>query len=114
MSTPNLRPRSKRRWPWRAGWTAGNSRPPSGATQFVTDLSKNAAIEDYGGHDDWLVTVGRVEGTQLACSGRAGRRFKRFTTHPDRSIPVRIRLFDFATYFIPQYFNGCGGFSFGR
>jgi len=75
---------------------------------FVTDLSDNAAIEDYRGYAEWLVTIGRGEGAQLALLGRAGRDFKRFTTQLDLSVPVRIRLFDFATYFLLQYFNGYG------
>ena len=44
----------------------------------------------------------------LSYAGRAGRDFDRFSTQLDLSVPVRFRLFDFATYFLVQYFNGYG------
>jgi outer membrane phospholipase A len=75
---------------------------------YVTSLSDNEDIEDYRGYADWLVTVSHGNGIMLSYAGRAGRDFNRFSTQLDLSVPVRFRLFDFATYFLLQYFNGYG------
>ncbi len=75
---------------------------------YVTSLSDNEDIEDYRGYADWLVTVSHGNGIMLSYAGRAGRDFDRFSTQLDLSIPVRFRLFDFATYFLIQYYNGYG------
>ncbi len=75
---------------------------------YVTSLSDNEDLEDYRGYADWLLTLGHGNGTMLAYTGRSGRGFERFSTQLDLSVPVRFRLFDFATYFLVQYFNGYG------
>jgi outer membrane phospholipase A len=75
---------------------------------YVTSLSDNEDIEEYRGYADWIVTLSHGDGAMLAYAGRAGRGFDRFSTQLDLSMPVRFRLFDFATYFLLQYFNGYG------
>ena len=52
--------------------------------------------------------LGRNGGTALAYTGHAGRDFNHFTMQLDLTVPLRIKLLDFASYFLVQYFNGYG------
>ena len=55
-----------------------------------------------------MLIVGKNGGTALAYTGRAGRDFNHVTTQLDLTIPVRLKLLDFASYFLVQYFDGYG------
>ncbi len=75
---------------------------------YVGDLSNNPHLADYRGHGELLLVFGRSAGTALAYTGRAGREFDHFTSQLDLTVPVRLKLLDFASYFLVQYFNGYG------
>ena len=75
---------------------------------YVGDLSNNRNLTDYRGYGELFAVLGKNGGTALAYTGRAGRDFDRFTTQLDLTIPVRIKLMDFASYFLVQYFTGYG------
>lgn len=75
---------------------------------YVGDLSDNANLKDYRGYGDVQLFLGKNDGPALAYTGRAGREFNHFTTQLDLTVPIRLKVFDFATYFLVQYFNGYG------
>jgi len=75
---------------------------------YVGDLSDNGDLEDYRGYGELQVVFGRNNGPALAYTGHAGRHFNHFTTQLDLTVPIRLKLFDFATFFLVQYFNGYG------
>ncbi len=75
---------------------------------YVGDLSNNPDIKDYRGYGELFLVFGRNGGTALAYTGRAGKDFNHFTTQLDLTIPIRIKLLDFASYFLVQYFDGYG------
>lgn len=75
---------------------------------YVGDLSNNPKLRDYRGNGELLLVLGKNGGTALAYTGHAGRDFNHFTTQLDLTIPLRIKLLDFASYFLVQYFNGYG------
>jgi len=75
---------------------------------FVGDLSDNADIKDYRGYGELQVVFGKNDGPALSYTGHAGREFNHFTTQLDLTIPVRFKLFDVATFFLVQYFDGYG------
>lgn len=75
---------------------------------YVGGLSDNRDLDDYRGYGDWSATVAHGEGVRLAYTGRAGKDFNRFTTQLDLTVPLELRLLDFATFFLVQYFYGYG------
>ncbi|RFC49697.1 MAG: Outer membrane phospholipase A [Verrucomicrobia bacterium] len=75
---------------------------------YVGDLSNNPKLSQYRGNGEFLLVLGRNGGTALAYTGHAGRDFNHFTTQLDLTVPLRIKLLDFASYFLVQYFNGYG------
>ncbi len=75
---------------------------------YVGDLSDNPDLKDYRGYGELLAILGKSDGPALAFTGRAGKDFNHFTGQLDLTIPVRLKLFDYATYFLVQYFNGYG------
>ena len=75
---------------------------------YVGDLSNNRNLEDYRGYGELFAALGKNGGTALAYTGRSGRDFNHFSTQLDLTIPVRLKLLDFASYFLVQYFNGYG------
>jgi len=75
---------------------------------YVGDLSNNEQLKDYRGYGELLLAFGRSGGTTLAYTGRAGKDFNHLTTQLDLTVPIRIKLLDFASYFLVQYFDGYG------
>lgn len=75
---------------------------------YVGDLSNNPKLRDYRGNGELLLVLGKNGGAALAYTGHAGRDFTHFTTQLDLTIPMRIKLLDFASYFLVQYFDGYG------
>lgn len=75
---------------------------------YVASLSDNRDVARYRGHGELQLQIGRTNGIQLAYTGRIGSGFHNPTTQLDLNIPLRIRRFDFASYFLIQYFNGYG------
>jgi outer membrane phospholipase A len=75
---------------------------------YVADLSNNPDIENYRGYGELSLVFGRNGGTALAYTGRAGKDFNHVTTQLDLTIPIRLKLLDFASYFLVQYFDGYG------
>ena len=75
---------------------------------YVGDLSNNRNVKDYRGYGELLAVLGRDGGTALAYTGRAGKDFNHFSTQLDLTVPVRIKLLDFASYFLVQYFTCYG------
>jgi len=71
-------------------------------------LANNADLDDYRGYGELFLVFGRSGGTALAYTGRAGKEFNHFTSQLDLTIPIRIKLLDFASYFLVQYFDGYG------
>jgi outer membrane phospholipase A len=75
---------------------------------FAGDLSNNPNIRDYRGYGELFLVLGRNGGTALAYTGRAGEHFNHFSSQLDLTIPIRVKLLDFASYFLVQYFDGYG------
>lgn len=75
---------------------------------YVGGLSDNPDLADYRGYAEWMVAIGKGNGTTLTYTGRSGKSFEHFSTQFDLTIPVRSQLLDFATYLTLQYFNGYG------
>ena len=75
---------------------------------YVLDMSDNADLDNYRGYGEWEIVLGRNDGPALAYTGHAGKDFNHFTTQLDLTIPVRIKLFDFATFLLVQYYHGYG------
>ncbi len=75
---------------------------------YVGGLSDNPDLTDYRGYAEWMIALGKGNGAKLTYTGQAGKAFDHFSTQLDFTIPVQIKLLDFATYFTVQYFNGYG------
>lgn len=76
---------------------------------YVSDLGNNPDIAQYRGNADLVIVVGRNDGVALSLTGQAGRGLRHGSLQADLSIPVKFdRLFDFATYFLVQYWDGYG------
>jgi len=74
---------------------------------YVSDLDNNPDIRDYRGNAELLLVLGKNEGLSLALTGRLGRGGRKGSLQADFSVPVRFdRMFDFATYFLIQYWEG--------
>jgi phospholipase A1 len=75
---------------------------------YIGGLSDNPDLKDYRGYGDWQVIVGKGDGTTLSYMGWSGKHLNHFTSQYDLNIPVRIKLLDYSTYFLIQYFDGYG------
>jgi len=78
------------------------------AFTYVGGVADNPEIKDYRGYGDWKVIVADGSGPSLAYTGWAGEKFDHATTQLDLNIPIRIKIVDFDTFFLIQYFNGYG------
>ena len=73
---------------------------------YVSDLSNNPDIQHYRGNVELTAIVGRNDRFALSLTARLGHKGSLQT---DLTIPVRLdKLFDFATYFLIQYWDGYG------
>ncbi len=76
---------------------------------YVFGLGDNPDIADYRGHVELLAVAGRNDGPALALTGRLGNGAHRGSLQADLTVPVKFdKLFDFATYFLIQYWDGYG------
>lgn len=76
---------------------------------YVSDLSNNPDIRQYRGNLELMAVLGRNDRGALALTGRLGSGARKGSLQADLTIPVKFdRLFDFATYFLIQYWNGYG------
>ncbi len=76
---------------------------------YVSDLTNNPDIRDYRGNFELLAVLGKNEGLSLSLTGRMGRDVHKGSFQADLSIPVKFdHVFEFATYFLVQYWDGYG------
>lgn len=76
---------------------------------YVGDLSDNPDIQDYRGHADLRLVVGRGGGVQLAATGRLGDGVDYGSIQLDLTVPIRKLTFgNFDVYFTTSYFSGYG------
>ena len=73
---------------------------------YVGDLSDNRDLGTYRGHADIVAVFGRNGSSSLALTSRLA---KKGAIQADLTIPIKSDyLFDFASYFLIQYWNGYG------
>ena len=73
---------------------------------YVGDVANNRDISAYRGHAEIVATIGRNDGPSLSLTSRLA---KKGALQADLSIPLKSdKLFDFATYFLIQYWDGYG------
>ena len=73
---------------------------------YVSDLSNNPDIKNYRGNVELMLVAGRNDRFALSLTARLGRKGSLQT---DLTFPVKFdKLFDFATYFLIQYWDGYG------
>ncbi len=76
---------------------------------YIADLKDNPDIAAYRGHVELTTILGRNDRAALALTGRIGNGFHKGSLQADLTFPVKFdRMFDFATYFLIQYWNGYG------
>jgi phospholipase A1/A2 len=75
---------------------------------YVGDLSNNPDISKYRGYGEFRAAFGKNERFGLSFTGRLGEHFDKGSMQFDLTLPMRSRLFDFASYFMVQYFDGYG------
>jgi outer membrane phospholipase A len=75
---------------------------------YVGDLSNNPDISKYRGYGEFRAAFGKNERFGLSFTGRLGEHFDKGSMQFDLTLPLRSRLFDFASYFMVQYFDGYG------
>ncbi|HRI81473.1 MAG TPA: phospholipase A [Opitutaceae bacterium] len=76
---------------------------------YVSDLSDNDNIRDYRGNVDLLLAFGKNDRLAVTVAGRLGRGGHRGSVESSLTIPVKFAApFDFATYFMLQYWSGYG------
>lgn len=75
---------------------------------YLGGLSDNPRLKDYRGYVEWSLTLGKNDGPSLTYTGWAGKDFDHFTTQLDLTIPLRMKIVDFGTYLILQYYSGYG------
>jgi outer membrane phospholipase A len=78
------------------------------AFTYIEGVADNPEIKDYRGFGDWGVVLADGAGPSLTYTGWAGQKFNHGTTQLDLNIPIRIKIVDFDTFFLVQYFNGYG------
>jgi outer membrane phospholipase A len=75
---------------------------------YVGDLSNNPDISKYRGYGEFRAAFGKNERFALSFLGRLGEHGDKGSMQFDLTLPLRSRLFDFAFYFMMQYFDGYG------
>jgi phospholipase A1 len=76
---------------------------------YIADVDNNPDIADYRGHFELTAILGRNDRGALSITGRLGQGAHRGSWQADLTVPVKIdKIFDFATYFLIQYWNGYG------
>jgi len=75
---------------------------------YVGDLSNNPDISKYRGYGEFRAAFGKNERFALSFLGRLGEHGDKGSMQFDLTLPMRSRLFDFASYFMVQYFDGYG------
>ncbi len=74
-----------------------------------TEKEENPDIDDYRGHADFLVRIGREDGLLLDTTLRRGHQSGKGSVQVDASYPLRIATFgNLGGYLHMQYFNGYG------
>jgi phospholipase A1/A2 len=71
-------------------------------------LDDNENIDDYRGNTKLVGIFGKADGIALRFSLSPGKKFDRFSSQFDLTVPVRVRFLDLSAYFHVQYFNGYG------
>ncbi|MFI5355944.1 MAG: phospholipase A, partial [Opitutales bacterium] len=73
---------------------------------YVSDLTNNPDVRTYRGNAEVLIAMGRNDGPGLSVTIRPANKG---SVQADLAFPLKSdRLFDFATYFLIQYWNGYG------
>lgn len=75
---------------------------------YLGGLGNNPRLKDYRGYAEWSFTFGKNEGPSLTYTGWSGKELDHFTTQLDLTIPLRMKIVDFGTFFLIQYYNGYG------
>ena len=75
---------------------------------YMGDLSDNPDIAKYRGYGEFRAAFGKNERFGLSFIGRLGEHLDKGSMQFDLTLPMRARLFDFASYFMVQYFDGYG------
>lgn len=75
---------------------------------YFGGLDNNPRLKDYRGYTEWSFTFGKNEGPSLTYTGWSGKDFDHFTTQLDLTIPLRMKIVDFGTFLLLQYYNGYG------
>ena len=76
---------------------------------YILSLDDNPDIDDYRGHAEVRVIVGRGGGLQLATTARLGDQFDKSSYQLDLSFPIRqLSLRNLDVYFFTTYFTGYG------
>lgn len=75
---------------------------------YFGGLDDNPRLKDYRGYAEWSVTLGKNDGPSLTYTGWAGKDFGHLTTQLDLTIPLRMKIVDFGTFLLIQYYNGYG------
>jgi len=75
---------------------------------YLGSSDANADLDDYRGYGRLQLVLGRSDGPSLAATAWSGKDFDHASVQLDLTLPVRVRLLDFETYFLVQYFNGYG------
>jgi outer membrane phospholipase A len=78
------------------------------AFTYIEGVANNPEIKDYRGYGDWGVILADGSGPSLSYWGWAGKKFNHATSELELNIPVRVKIVDFDTFFLVQYFNGYG------
>jgi outer membrane phospholipase A len=78
------------------------------AFTYIEGVANNPEIKDYRGYGDWGVTLADGAGPSLTYTGWAGKKFNHATTQLDLNIPVHVKIVDFETFLVVQYFDGYG------
>jgi phospholipase A1/A2 len=73
---------------------------------YVMRLGENPELPRYREYGRLRGSFGRDDGPALGFSGWTGRGFRNQSVQLDLTIPWRIRLLDFESYLLIQYFNG--------
>lgn len=76
---------------------------------YVADLDDNPRLKDYRGNVEFMAAIGRNDSFALGVTARLGHREHKGSLQANLTIPAKAEfLFDFATYFHIQYWNGYG------
>ena len=76
---------------------------------YVADVDNNPDIADFRGHFELTTILGHNDRGALSITGRLGQGAHRGSWQADLTVPVKVdKIFDFATYFLIQYWNGYG------